>query len=204
MIKSGLKFTLAAIALLASVSCSSRWREADSDIDDTVVMTSLAELGDTGAAGAGGLADVLALKDQGSSIYYAEAPGSLGYVGNVLSLVDFTFLGAPQGTIANQISNARIFFFDLPTTSSREVGLIVGVKMGSDTFSYSVWKGTAASNNGKYEATLQGSSSNIVLRSYDIDQDDLTSVIQLRVYVIEADGQESYIGKFSTLIGFGG
>lgn len=195
------KLFLVIAVLSVSVSCSNRWREAGSEINDEVMLSALGEISSGQVAGNSvNLSEIVAMKDQGAAIYYAEAPGDMGPVAAVLNVEDLQILGAPAGSTYLNITEARIFLFDLWTDTERKAGLILGVKTAGDqNFSYSSFLGNGAMNGGKYEATFQGNGFTFTLRSYDVEEDDLAAVIQLRLYV-----GEEYYGKISTLVGFGG
>lgn len=219
---STLKFALK-IALIGGIAwivaailgCSNQWREADADLTSEEMLQFLAdvEAAHGQSLAQGSVSEALALKDDlRTSIYFADAPGVLGPVVSVTSLADFGFLGSGQNLTPFDIASVRLFFMDLPTDSGHENGLIVGIGTagGTDTsasssFTYYGFVGRGDVVDGEFEAILEsGSEPRLVVRSFDVDDDDeLMSVIQLKVYDFDQNGDERYIGKFSTLVGYG-
>lgn len=197
-------FTVVALLATAVVGCSNHWREVDHDISSEEVMAMLNEVGGGQGFGAGDLTTALNLKDDpATAIYFADAPSSLGPVASVVSLMNFDFLGLPDlwwGAIAQ----ARVFFMDTPTDSGRQAALIIGLDQGSGTFSYHALSGSSTIDGREFVAELSGGGqTRLVLRSFDVQDGDLAAVIQLKAYDHDSSGNERYIGKFSTLVGFG-
>jgi hypothetical protein len=195
--------------VIALAGCSNQWRDADAEVTSEEMMAMLDEVQSAQGQSlvSGDVSTALAMKDQpGVAIFFADGPGPLGPVASVLSIFDFNFIGQ-SGLTYSAISQARIFFFDNPVSGSRENGLILAIKQSSDgaSFNYYGFTGNSTISDGEFVAVMSsGGQDKIVLRSFDVDGDDLAGVIQLQVYAIEADGSERYIGKFSTLVGFGG
>lgn len=196
------------LVLLAPTGCSNQWREADAEITAEEMTAMLDEVQSAqGQSLVGGdVNQALAMKDQpGVAIFFADSPGPLGPVASVLSIGHFDFIGQ-SGLTYSSISEARIFFFDNPVAGGRENGLIIGIKQADGgSFSYYGFTGNSTISDGEFVAVMSsGGQEKLVLRSFDVDDDDLAGVIQLQVYDIDANGSERYIGKFSTLVGFGG
>jgi hypothetical protein len=201
-------FALLALTLAILTGCSNQWREADAEITPEEMMAMLDEVQSAQGQSlvSGDVSTALAMKDEpGVAIFFADAPGPLGPVASVLSIGDFNFIGQ-SGLSYSGISEARIFFFDNPTSGGRQNGLILAIKQADGgSFSYYGFTGNSSIEDGEFVAVLgSNGQEKLVLRSFDVDGDDLAGVIQLQVYEIEAGGNERYIGKFSTLVGFGG
>jgi len=192
------------LTVVGGVGCSNQWREADPQISADEMWSMLDEVESAqGASGSSGsISEALQYKSEASTaIYFADAPGPLGPVASILSFTDFSFLGISQITSFRQIQAARVFFLDTPTEAGRHAGLVIGIQQGSDV-QYVGFSGSASFSGSTYTATLNGPSGSVVLRSLDVQSGDLKPVIQLKVYV-DTGGGERYIGKISTLVGFG-
>jgi len=198
-----LKLTLL-FALVSVLGCSNQWRDADAEIDSDDMLSMLEEVSEAqgSSSGGGALSEALAFKDdESASIYFGDAPSPLGPVASIASIWDFQFLGADSSFSWREVSEARVFFFDRPSSgSSRDNGLVVGIKkQGEESFTYYGFTGTGTLGKDEFVAELDnGSGTQITLRSFDIEDGDLAPVIQLKIY---ASG--TYIGKFATLVGFG-
>lgn len=193
-----------ALSVFITSGCSNHWREGDAQISGEEMLQILGEVQTGSSLMGGNVSQVLQLKDDpATAIYFADAPGSLGPVASVLSLFNFEFLGQPD-LAWDSITQARVFFLDRPADGGRQTGLIIGIGVGGGSLSYYGFSGTGSIENGEFVAQLSGGQKNITLRSYDIEGGDLSGTIQLQVYDVDAAGNERYIGKFSTLVGFGG
>jgi hypothetical protein len=191
------------LVLFASAACSNQWREADADITASEMLSMLNEVS---AASAGGdVANAKALSnDPNAAIYFADAPASGWTVASVASLIDWTFLGSSgNGLWYGGIAEVRVFYIDVPS-SPRQTGLIIGIKKnGESAYTYHGFTGTGSMGSEDYETVLsQNGQKRLVLRSMDVEDDDLAPVIQLKAFAFDSLG-EYYIGKFSTLVGFG-
>lgn len=208
--------TLFSVSVAVSVlGCSTHWREAD--VSSAQLQAAIDDIS-TGAAnvGNGDASQVLALKDDPTSIvYYAEAPGSMGSVANLIGITDFSFLNSGLDIWYGNITAARVIFIDLPTASGRQDGLILGLATTSQTttaadgtaqmtpgFTYYSFIGSGSIDGGEFTAQMQGGGT-VIVRTVDVSGGDLDGVIQLRFYAADQSGNEVYIGKISTLAGFG-
>lgn len=201
---------LAASTLLVSGGCSNQWREGDAQLTGAEMLAMLEEVG-AGTSGTNDSKVADALKDQDISVIYAadadrSNPGPLGPVASVLAIDDLGFLGDSWLHMGYQdVAKVRIFFLDALTTTDRSNGLVIGLaRSGSDAFSYYGFSGTSQIVDGEFIATLTGANGDVVLRSWDVDGEDLTGVIQMRVFDVDrSTGVETEVGKFSTLVGYG-
>lgn len=193
--------------------CANQWREVDAEIsqEDMEAMLGEVQAGQADPNSSGSLQEVLALKDDPNArIYFAYADNSdlknkapMGPAGSIVSLNSFNFLGIADLTW-RMLVEARVFFFDVPSEGGRQAGLIIGIRRaGEEALKYSALKGTSSIADNELTAELTGASSTLYVRSYDVDGDELLNVIQLQAFEIDSAGTESYIGKFSTLYGFG-
>ena len=208
--KSKMWILILCISSWLSVGCSNQWRDADAGVSAEEMLAMLEEVQGTQgqSINGGSLSQALALKDDPATrIYFAESSGiksPLGPVASVLSLTNFEFLGAPD-LWWGAIEEARIFFMDLPTESGRQNSLIIGVrKFGETSLSYAGFTGIGSLSEEELVVTLLANGADkVVLRSFDVEEDDLANVIQLLVWDIDGAGMEYYNGKFSTLVGYG-
>lgn len=183
----------------AGLGCSNHNRTGEDLLTPADVQTMLQDAEGAGAANAGGgnIQEALSYKDDPDAlVYVAFGPTPKTTVANVVSFLDFSFLGAAntQDLGFTSITDARVIFIDSPGKGN---ALIIGIKMGGDAFSYYAFTGSGAISGGKFEATLSGGSS-IRLESFDIKDGDFANVIQLKLY----DSAGNYIGKVPTLTGF--
>lgn len=208
-----MRIQILALSVMSALAmgCSNQWREGDAEVTAEQMLSYLGEVSSaqTTSTSGGDLAGALALKDQeGVRIYFAESSGinsPMGPVASVLSLGNFEFMGMPELTW-NQIEQTRVFFLDVPTADGGHTsGLIVGIrKAGETALTYAGFTGSGAMNEEDFVVTLQANGADkMVLRTFDVDGGDLTSVIQMLIWDIDPSGAEYYNGKFSTLIGFG-
>jgi hypothetical protein len=83
----------------------------------------------------------------------------------------------------------------------------MGLQERSGTaLTYHTFAGDSSIESGEYLAVLydKNGDEKLVLRSFDTDgDDDLQTVIQIRVSDFDSNGAERYIGKFSTMVGYG-
>lgn len=190
------------IMVLVLTACSNQWREADTGLSSDQVIDLL---GEAGSANAQSAAILKTLDTPNASVYFAEAPGNMGTVASVMSLAYFNFLGKNNAYTYRNISYVRIFLIDNPS-SSQSASLIIGIKEGgSDTLAYYNFTGVGVFDGSEYVAILKDPSSGreIILESWDVEDEEFKNVIQVRVSDVTAQGRERYIGKFSTLVGYG-
>lgn len=183
---------LTSLLSLTLVACSNSWREGDTERSPEEVGSMLDEVqsAQDQSLVSSDVTTAFQYRDQAAAIYFAEAPGSLGPVGSLMSFVDFSFLGLPNLSTL-QISQARVFLFD----RSPDFGLVIGIDQGSGLKYYGFsGQGTF---DGDFQAHLTGAAGEIVIESEDIDTDVLRDVVQMHVY-----WNNNYIGKFSTLVGY--
>ncbi|NJL24526.1 MAG: hypothetical protein HC902_04715 [Calothrix sp. SM1_5_4] len=199
--------------LFLTAACSNQWREGDPGVTAEEMMTMLSEVngaqGQATAAG-GGVSEALKYKDDpNTTIFFADAPHTIGKelltsVASLLSFWSFDFLGASgQGLSWETISDARVFFLTTPVDGGIYAGLIIGINSGGGGFQYHAFTGTGAVNGDEFAVSLSGGAGGLIARSYDVADGELAAVVQLRFWQADSAGNESYLGKISTLFGFG-
>lgn len=202
-----MKYRLTFLFLITSfvLGCSNQWREADAQISADQMLGFLNE--SASASGTGGdMATAQTLsKDESAAIYFADGGGTSPWtVASSASLVDWSFLGSSGSSLwYGNISEVRVFFIDTFRATLPNAALIVSIKKsGESAFTHYAFTGSRGLGSNDYQAVLSNGSNRLVLRSTDVIDGDLDAVIQLKVFVQTSAGEE-YIGKFSTLVGFG-
>lgn len=203
-----------AIAMFAlGLGCSNQYRTADLGIDGNEIMDRLSKIENETLGTSGGNSTIQKffqlLQTTGSSIYYADGPSPLGPVISVASFASFDFLGSEMAALSYaDLTFVQIAFIDLNATSGRDCALLVDfVPAGLNPITrFFTCVQSPDASSGEYLAVLEDSlGTQIVLRSFDVDQNgELKGVIQMKLSDIDPAGNERPIGKFSTLVGFGG
>lgn len=212
MKKIGFRLMIGA-ALIATLSaCSTQWREADGQIDAQGVFDILNKTYSQSSTSTTVSQFMQYINDPNLAIYFADAPGSLGPIASIASFTDFSFLDASINSPFphDDLAAIRVFFIDVPTASGRVNGLMFGLRHAQDQ-NFSTYALMSSSSNpgsvqnGEFAVTLSnGSQDTLYVTSDDVDDHgELKGVIQLHLYQIDAYGDGNYIGKISTMIGFG-
>lgn len=213
------------VALLVSVGCSNQWREGDSKVTSTQLESYFAEMQQASGQSVGdsAISEAMDLKGQdGTFIFFNEgiARDPKWPLAGAIAFDDLTPI---MGSHPGPIQGVRVFFLDGRANGVRRNVLIVGIATAggaaaavadpntgamtstSGSSGYQYFGFTGNGSVADEEFSVQMSSSNggndIILRSDDVDGEDFNQVIQLRAYQVDSDGNEAYIGKFSTLVG---
>jgi hypothetical protein len=195
------------LLLMALGGCSNQYREAD-EVTVDELLSALNQVQEASAAGSTTslVSEILKLQeDPNTYIYYSYGPGPLGPPASVAAILSFDRFGFSDGDDFDytELAEVQVFFFDTSNELGRQFALILGVrKLGETSLKYIGMKGTGAIGEKDLYATLEGENKQtLIFRSNDIDDGELATVIQLRVYE-GSSGGESFVGKFSTLVGF--
>lgn len=192
-------------ALVASVGCSNQYRSVPMD-DHTFVKASLNEILGVSSASTNEVAQFKQLSEMpGASLYYSDSV-AYGAVMSVASLASFSFFDRPD-LWYGMISEVRIFFVDVFTTQGRQAGLLMAIKEnGAQDFQVKAFLSTRPSEvvGGEFVAVLgNNGQERLTLRSMYVDEDDeLEAIIRLDVSEFDGSALETYIGQFSTLVGY--
>ncbi len=191
------------------LGCSNQVRESDPQLSGEEMMAMLDQLTSgasaNGSSAGNGVAEALTYKDDPkTTIFFADAPGPMGPVASVLAVDYLDFIRPGEDLWYGNVTKAQLYFLDSPSTTDRQNGLVIGIVTGeSEQYQYYGLSGQGAIVDGQFVVEMTSpTGARIVLRSFDTDGDDLLSVIQLQVYEVDASGNEIYIGKFSTLVGY--
>lgn len=203
------------VTILTS-SCSYQWREADAGIDDQILFELIEEFKQSSGA-AGGMSSFLTLaNNENASLYFAEGwsdqQGTMGPPASVLAILDFSFMGQSGDLSPLDMDMARAIFVDLKNESGEHENalLIDFVLKGQTAHVTKVFvsqRGNGIVNGEEFEVEMSESSGKrILVRSYDLvdGTDDLKGTIQLSLWDFDANNNEDFLGKISTLVGFGG
>ena len=198
--KARIAIWLGILSLLVA-GCSNHWREANGLLTAQDMQNILSEMDQASAQaqGTGNLSQALALKDDPNVTYFfADAPSPIGQIPNIVGFTSYEFLGLDADFGYANISAARVLFMD--TLDTHQSSLIIGLKTTSDQFTYYAFTGSSSIAAGEFRAELNGADGNLklILQSYDVSEDQLDAVIQLRVF----DANGAYLGKIATLVGF--
>lgn len=162
----------------------------------------------------GPVASVLAL----DNLDFLQSGQSLDYTN--VSQARVFFLDSPSadgredalilGIVSSALSNAlKRSVKDLnpgdagTTTPAAATTPVTAPTSTGTAFTYYAFQGAGSIQDGEFSVTVTADNGGrVTLRTNDVDGDNLKSVIQLRVYDFDADGNEQLLGKFSTLTGF--
>lgn len=207
-----LALVFSSLGLLMALGCSQQYRSADPGISDVELMSRLEQVSTlSGQATSGDLSlfNALVFDDPLSTIYYAEGPGPLGPPESVMSLTDFSFVrGLPGGVTPFDLQSVLIAFVHGFSGDRPAASLLVQIQFNGQTYTEVLSNSSDLSFSDKdFGVEMSGPGGTLILRSFDVSdtyEGELASVIQLKVYTYDGAGEEVYIGKFSTLVGFGG
>jgi hypothetical protein len=202
------------IAIFAS-GCSYQWREADSGIGDEELMDLINKFGESSSTG--GMSSFLTIaKNENAAVYFAEGwsdqEGTMGPPASVLAILDFSFMGQSGDLSPLDMDMARAIFVDLKNESGEhENALLIDFVLNGQTAHvtrvFVSQRGNGIVNGDEFEVEMSDSSGKrILVRSYDLvdGTDDLKGTIQLSLWDFDANNNEDFLGKISTLVGFGG
>lgn len=205
--------SFSSLALVLALGCSQQYRTADPGITDGELMSRLEQLTENSAfSGSPELNQFNALvyDDSLSTIYYSEGPGPLGLPESVMSLTDLSFIsGLPTGVTPFDLDNVFVaFVYGYLNDETPAAAMLVEATLAGQTYTEVLSStGEPSFSDKDFGVELVGPGGTLVLRSYDVSEvfeNELESVIQLKAYTYDGAGNEVYIGKFSTLVGFGG
>ena len=205
---------------MSLAGCSQHWRDADPGVDGDQVdamldesLTAVTQIADNNSAQDSESFKSLA-SDPNTTIFFAESNSEMGEPKNLVPFFDLLFLGT-QGTsqyggdvILEPITKARVFFLDRANEDgSNENAMLLDLIVGDRRILKIFFSDPSAPSyfeNGEFVSQMASSDgAQIVIRSFDVDDDALQSVIQLKVYDFDENGDESLAGKITTLVAFG-
>ena len=194
---------LSLITVFFGVSCSNQYRISSTDqgsfildqLDQTAASASSTEMNRF----------LQLAKTPGAAVYYSDSE-VYGPVLSTASLASFAFIDRSDLWYGN-IDYIQLFYVDLLTTEGSETAMMISFReSGSETLQTKILFGTrkAVIDNGEYVAVLGvGDQEKLVLRTrYLNDAEDLEPVLRMDVFDFDAAGIESYVGQFSTMVGY--
>ena len=186
-------------ANLSLVACSQQSRENNVSISSEDMLADLDLVaGDVSAASLDVQSFTDMANDPRTTIYYASAP-SMGPVGMIASILDFSFM-YEYFTLAD-VASIRVFFLDLKEGDTHHNALLVDSELQSGNIVTDLFWGDGRVENGQFVVDMisDDGAAGLKVKSNDITKGgDLNGTIQLKSYLPSG----SYIGKFSTLLGF--
>ncbi len=208
------------VFLLALSACSKHWREGDPGILDEQLNPTIQESLQYAMSSGGVSADEIQrfnrlLEDSYTTIYFAENNSAMGPAQNVAAMLDWNFLGsqafAQNGGIIfpDLVEKVRVIFLDLPYAERNENAIMFDItSQGRRTIKFffndsmSTDVDPSYYDNGEFISRMSSSDgATVLVRSLDVDDDLLQSVIQLELYEF-LEGQDFLTGKITTLVGF--
>ncbi len=204
------KIILLAPLLMLSMACSQQWREADDGFASDEVAGSIDQMVAEASTASVDSASVFKklYENPNSAIYFAVSDikgiTNLGMPWNLLTVQDLSIFGSP-GLDVYKLDAVKIALIDDPENgqAALAVSLIAaGEKAeGSNTkfFATSLDRQPEV-NDGELSFYF---SEGLIARTRDIADDaELNGVIQLKLFVADANGNEAYLGKITTLVGY--
>lgn len=196
--------------LLTSLACSTQWRDADDGLEAEDVLFEVdSMLSDTQLAGKGdsSLFRELYLSET-SSIYFGlsdlrtgETP--LGPPWSLLSLTDLSILDAPE---LGALDMERVKIALVDDVPSGQAALAISYsEFGASTANLKTrFFAATVTPYVENEELVIVFGDNLVLKTWDVDDnEELMPAVQFRVYSYDSAGNEIFIGKISTLVGYG-
>lgn len=211
---------------LFTVGCSNQWREGSSNVSSSQIDSYFSEMQQASgqAVGDSAISQAMELLESASTtVFFAEGkredpewPLAAAFAFN-----DVAPITDGQLTGAQSVSGVRVFFLDNTSSSERQNVLIVGIAASgapqpandsfdsgatpvpSTQFQYYGFSGSGIMQDDEFSVRMTSSSghTDIVLRTTDVLEGEFDAVIQIQVYMVDDEGFEVYIGKFSTLVG---
>ncbi len=197
--KTRLLVSLLMFVTLTQVACSKQTRENYVAISSEDMLADLDLVaGDVSAASL----DVQSFQDMANdprtTIFYASAP-TMGPIGLIASILDFSFMY--EYFYLAEVTSIRVFFLDLKEGDTHHNALLVDAELIDGTIVTDMFWGDGRVDNGQFVVNLisDDGAGGLTVKSNDISKSgDLNGTIQLKSYLPSG----SYIGKFSTLVGF--
>ncbi len=209
---------------VALTGCSQHWREADPGVEvedmEALLQESLQTVNAQSSVIPAGDAQRFQrlLDDPNTTIFFSETNPEMGDTVNVFPFVDWRFMGEQASAqnggeiFSEHISYGRVFFLDLSSEDgSNENAILFDLEISGKRVVKIFFNDSQTSevertyfDSGEFVSHMVASDgSQVVLRSFDVDEDVLQSVIQLEFYDFVENGEENFTGKISTLVGFG-
>jgi len=194
--KSRLLFLILLLIPLAT-GCSKQWRENNVSISAQDMMAELEQVSTLGVGG--GYEDFKNLAgDPGTTIYYADS-AYMGPPATVASIGDFSFM-VDSFSLA-EVSRIKVFFLDYKDGDYHENAMMIVAQLTDGFESVDIFWGEGSVQDGQFVVDLvsDDGAAGITVKSFDVSKGgELNGTIQLKTYLYP----DTYVGKFSTLIGY--
>lgn len=196
-----LKLSLVAL-VVGSFGCSNQFRTGPVD-DGAHIVSELNSLTATNSSNE--IAQISQLAQSGAALYYADSP-TYGPVMSVLSFPfsdSFNFLGRSDLRLG-MIEQVKVIFVDAHTAQGRQAGLLLSIKEFGKNAEVRGFIGSAMIDNDEYVAVLElGGGNKLVLATLYVDDDgELENIVRMEAFLADSAGNETFIGQFSTLVGY--
>lgn len=190
--------------MIGAFGCSNHYRSVPTD-DFSFVESALGEVVSASASGSEVSQFQQLAQTPGASIYYSDSV-AYGPVESVASLGSFAFFGRPD-LWYGAITEVRIFFVDAFTAQGRQAGLLLAIKEhGQSNFEVKAFVSSRPAEvvGEEYVTVLSSNGQEVLtLRTMYVDEDgELEAVVRMDVSDFSDGGLETYIGQFSTLVGY--
>lgn len=197
--KTRLFVALLTVVTLTQVACSKQWRENYVSVSSDQMLADLDMIaGDVAAASLDVQSFSEMAQDPRTTVYYASAP-TMGPVGMIASILDFSFM-YEYFSLA-EVTSIRVFFLDFKDGDTHHNALLVDAELFDGTIVTDLFWGDGRVENGQFVVDLvsDDGAAGLSVKSNDVSKNsELNGTIQLKSYLPSG----SYIGKFSTLVGF--
>ncbi|MBT4761608.1 MAG: hypothetical protein HOO06_07935 [Bdellovibrionaceae bacterium] len=190
--------TLASLILFLflQTACSQHVIEAEPEIDSDVMLQNLEAVSPSFYNIA---------NEETTMVYYAQN-GSLGTPSSVLAFIDLSFIA--NNLFIDEVVNTQVYFLDSVSEDGRDFSLLIHAERADGS---TVSESFVQTDEDSYVegdtlyTTLSSGSQNIRVSVDELvdGSTELDLVIQLHVETPKDDNSWGYIGKISTLIGYG-
>jgi hypothetical protein len=201
--------TLLTLLSISIVACSERYRDADPGVDGQTAYDQLVSIGESADIEGVNQLDMARLEDllDKGTLYYAEAPGSLGPV-RAVTPINPDYLD-PQGRLDSyeNIIDIRAYLIIAKNSgNSFDAMLIFDTQFsGNDGQEHTVLTVYNAVSDGKIEegelqiALADAANNEFVISSQDVSDEDLNEVIKVQMRGIS---NGDILGQISSMKGF--
>lgn len=199
----------AMLSLTLLTGCSERWIEADAGLSGDEVIQLIADVQANQGAGVNSSArDTFnqLVESPTSYIYFVDGPSPMGTAFSAASLVNFNLLGRSDVSDLD-LAKATVVYVEDLTEQGWKSALLVQIEIKGESQPITrIFESIRAPRveNDLYVAEMGvGGNHQLTLKSLYVEGDELQTVIQFDVYEIQS-AQETWVGKFGAMVGFGG
>ncbi|MEK6555578.1 MAG: hypothetical protein AABZ31_10085 [Bdellovibrionota bacterium] len=195
-----LKYTALLVLTVMSTACANQWRETDESISEEDAFSLFNELSPQ-------LNVASIATDENSAIYFTQSGEAGGLPESVMSFSDMSFLGFQGDVFGMGLEYVGVILADSYDNGQRTFALMIKTSGGAASSPFVATSTDYHISKDKFEVVFDTPAGALLLRSFDISDnydDELAASIHLKAYILDANGNETPIGQFSSLRGFGG